>query len=179
MKKLFIKIKHFFQNNFFNSTNINYFVIYITVTEIIKFFIYPIIIEGEYNTYQSILSLVLISLVVRSITLDIYDLKEGDWFTIEKFKLNHNVMIENPNKFIKLIKKINKFGGNLVLFITFIVIEPLIFILLFRKGNHQWNGLTWQFKILFLISNIIAVIPLYFGIKLIIKFIGKMIMLIF
>jgi hypothetical protein len=179
VKNLFIKIKQFFQNNFFNCKSINYFVIYITVTEIIKFFIYPIIIEGEYSPYQSILSLVLISLVVRSITLDIYDLKEGDWFKIEIFKLNHNAIIENSNKFIKMIKKISKFGGNLLLFIAFIVIEPLIFILLFRKGDHQWNGLTWQFKILFVISNIIAIIPLYLGIKIVIKFIGKIIMLIF
>lgn len=179
MKNLFLKIKQFLEKKFNNTSNINCLLFYISVTDIFKFFIYPIIIEQEQNLYQTILFIALVSLTIRSISLDIYDLKEGDWFWVEEFKLNHNSIIKDENKFIKTIKRINKFGGKLLLFVTFITLEPLIFILLFRKGNHQWNGLRFWFKLLFVLSNLIAAIPLYYGTKLVIIFVIKIISLIF
>jgi hypothetical protein len=144
--------------------------------ESIKIVIVPVIVKMGHSHYDSIILIALISITIRSIALDIYDLKEADWFLISKIK--NKKAIEKPNKFTKTIKILGKIGGAFIVFVFFIFIEPLIFILLARK-DHKWNGLTFLLKIIFVVSNILFSIVLYFGAKSIIYVVTAIVIKIF
>ncbi|MBK5215757.1 MAG: hypothetical protein JJE53_03050 [Candidatus Pacebacteria bacterium] len=119
---------------------------------------------AELYTFKiAILLMFLSSFTIRYLVILVYDYIKIDWLLIENFKEKQSKKqtIINHTAITRKILKLKKIGkGRVFVFIVLVCTDPVITVLYYREGHHQWNNIPSKNFMLFFISAVICTITL-------------------